>query len=196
MTTVVYFNGTLAADTRVTHSDGGTIDSRNIKLHKIDGIDHLGVPVTWVGCSGTVAHSDALRRLLDEREGSLTDVLNDIRYNIGSINLSALFLLADGNGLHLHFDKSKTGINVLVLDNLANEFKAIGSGRNYAESVRKIYRLKTAAKVVFMASRLDNRSGGVTHYVKPDNVRVFTMTRLSEATKVSLRERFETMIGG
>lgn len=194
MTTAVYYNGQLASDSRSSSKGGSSIDNRNIKPHKVAGVKFEGLLVQWMVCSGSTTHSNALRKLLDKESGNLNDILAPFKVNIGTISLSALFLLGDGSGLHLYFKKDDHGINVMHLDKIQGNFKAIGTGAKMAEAVLKMFDLKLAKNVVAMAAKLDSKSGGNTVYVSPNSEKISIMTKLSDVAIKRIKIKFNKLL--
>lgn len=192
MTTVVFTSGKLAVDSRVTKSCGQKVDDRALKLRKVNNIRYKGKKVLWAGSAGTASHVDGLMQVLNEGSGELSDVLSPISKSIGDVSCSSLMLLEDGSGLHLTYIR-KDGFDALQIKPIT-KYLAIGSGGRLATVIKRTFNLRNAYSIAFMASRLDEGSGGNVHYVTVKSRQPIRFKGLSAVTKKSLNETFNKLL--
>lgn len=207
MTTVVYCNGVLAADSRTSSAGSLRSDDRVVKLYKLKGLTYQGVNVPWMGCAGNSADINRFRTIL-ETGGDLEALLAEVnRYQVGSFTLSALLLLETGHCLCLgKGGGAKDNVYVRtytppykdsVLLNpkskaWLNDIQLIGSGSRNGDLIThlKIDKATVACKIL---STLDVGSGGRIVYVKPGYKDIRVYKGISETRRNAIASTFSKL---
>lgn len=204
MTTIVYCNGILAADSRTSAAGKLHSDDRVVKLYKLKGLTYQGVNLPWMGCAGSSEHINRFRAILDIG-GDLEAILADInRYQLGSFSVNALILLETGHclclgrgsagndGTYIKISPPPTKESVLLNPNSKawlNSIQGIGSGSRNGDLVVRL-NIDSAPEACKILSTLDIGSGGRIIYVKPEYKDIKVYKGLTETRRNAIAEMF------
>lgn len=148
MTTIVYRDGVLAADRRVSKCDvtiGGAL-----KIHEVrsPGAGLLG----WVACQGWAADGPTVAKWLQAWPD-----MGEAPKRVAACDVGGLFMLKSGEVFHIGGDAPFTH---------AAEFHAVGSGWEIATGAMAMG--ATAVEAVEVAARFDQGTGGGVDSVNAD----------------------------